>query len=165
MWSPTSPRYENFELPNGMIIHIDYGHIFTEEDKFPTGYQPWSHRCCSEYRRSQLIDSNGNIISEVLEENPDYITDEDEKQLKKEKIIIGDEYEKIIKFPDGKLAKVEYWVTPTKRDKKCGRYYSKYRKSILFDKNDKIISEVMEKNPNYFDENIPILKDRTNIII
>ena len=60
-----NPKKESFELPNGMTINMDYGYIFTEEDGMPEGYMPTFLRLSSPYRRSQLIDSNDKIISEV----------------------------------------------------------------------------------------------------
>ena len=59
------PKEETFRFPNGMIVHMDYGYIFSKEDGMPEGYMPTFNRFTSQYRRSQLLDSNENIISEV----------------------------------------------------------------------------------------------------
>ena len=59
------PKEETFRFPNGMKVHMDYGYIFSKEDGMPEGYMPTFLRLSSPYRRSQLIDSNDKIISEV----------------------------------------------------------------------------------------------------
>ena len=144
------PKKESFELPNGMVIHMDYGYIFNEEHDMPTGYMPSFNRCSAQYRRSQLIDSNNKkIISEVIVKNPDRISKSQEERLLQEHLIRGDEFEKVVNFPDGKVAKIEYWLTPERRDENFGRYSANYRRSVLFDESGKIISEVMERNPNF----------------
>ena len=143
-----NPKEESFVFPNGMIVHIDYGYIFNEEDGMPEGYMPTFNRFTSQYRRSQLFDSNENLISEVIENNPDRIYKAQEDKLIQEGLIKGDEFEKVVNFPDGKLAKIEYWITPEKRDKNFGRYAANYRRSVLFDESGEIISEIMEHNPN-----------------
>lgn len=138
-------REENFILPNGMSIKIDYGVIDHDfKDPFISGFE----RFVGSHRRSRLVDDE-KLIIEVIEDNPDYITLEQETILAKNNIQKGDEFEKVINFPDGKVAKIEYWITPKKRDENFGRYAAKYRRSVLFDKSGEIISEVMEHNPNY----------------
>ena len=92
---------------------------------------------------------NEKIITECIEDNPDYISEEEELIFQEQKIIKGDEFEKVVNFPDGKVAKIEYWITPEKRDVNFGRYAAGYRRSVLFDESGKIISEIMESNPNY----------------
>ena len=144
-----NPQKESFIFPNGMIVRMDYGYIFNEEDDMPNGYMPTFHRFTSPYRRTQLLDSNLNIISEVIETNPDRVSQAQEDKLLREGLIKGDEIDKVVNFPDGKVAKIEYWVTPQKRDKNFGRYSAKYRRSVIFDENGGILSEVMEHNPNY----------------
>lgn len=143
------PKEESFVFPNGMIVHMDYGYIFTEEDGMPEGYMPTFNRFTSQYRRSQLFDSNENLISEVIENNPDRVSKAQEAKLIQQGLIKGDEFEKVVNFSDGKVAKIEYWITPEKRDKNFGRYGANYRRSVLFDESGEIISEIMERNPNY----------------
>lgn len=157
--SMDNPKKESFRLPNGMTINMDYGYIFTEEDGMPEGYMPTFNRCSAQYRRSQLIDSNDKIISEVIENNPDKISKSHEEILIQEHSLRGDEFEKIVNFPNGKVAKIEYWVTPEKRDKNFGRYAANYRRSVLFDETGEIISEVMERNPNYRPTGNKIVED------
>lgn len=153
-----NPKEESFIFPNGMIVRMDYGYIFSEEDGMPNGYMPTFNRLTSPYRRSQLFDSYENIISEVIETNPDRISQAQEDKLLQEGFIEGDEIEKVVNFPDGKVAKIEYWITPEKRDQNFGRYSANYRRSVLFDESREIISEVMERNPNKIPSNIPVIK-------
>ncbi len=144
-----NPKKEFFGLPNGMKINMDYGYIFNEEDDMPNGYMPSFNRCSAQYRRSQLIDSNDKLISEVIENNPDKISSQQEDRLIQEHLLRGDEFEKVVNFPDGKVAKIEYWITPEKRDENFGRYAAGYRRSVLFDESGEIISQIMERNPSY----------------
>ena len=48
-----------------MTIPIDYGYIFSDEDPLPTGYMPSFNRLSAQYRMSQILYSNKNILSEV----------------------------------------------------------------------------------------------------
>lgn len=138
-------REENFYLPNGMSIVIDYGVMdYDFKDPFISGFERFAGSC----RRSKLFDGE-KLITEVIEENPDYISSEKEAFLAENHILKGDEFEKVINFPEGKVAKIEYWVTPEKRDENFGMYSANYRRLVLFDEYGEIISEVMERNPNY----------------
>ena len=154
-----NPKEETFRFPNGMKVHMDYGYIFSKEDGMPEGYMPTFLRLSSPYRRSQLLDSNENLISEVIENNPDKISKAQEDKLIQDGLIKGDEFEKVVNFPDGKVAKIEYWVTPEKRDKNFGRYAANYRRSVLFDESGEIISEVMELNPNFRSSGNKLVED------
>lgn len=145
MMTPGNFRKEIFNLPNGMSIKIDYGVIDSDfKDNYVSGFE----RFMGSSRRSRLFDGE-KLITEVIESNPDYLTLEQEAILAENHIMRGDEFEKVINFQDGKVAKIEYWITPKKRDKNYGIYAANYRRSVLFDKFGEIISEIMERNPNY----------------
>lgn len=137
-------REEEFYLPNGHYIKIDYGAI-----DFKGKYIPLTKRFNAIYRRSILYDDNLKIISQVIENNPDYIDDNVWLKGPENGLLFGNELEKIIHFDDGKIAKVEYWITPEKREENFGRYETKFRRVVLFDEEGDIISEVIEDNPNY----------------
>ena len=153
------PKEETFRFPNGMKVHMDYGYIFSKEDGMPEGYMPTFNRFTSHYRRSQLFDSNENLVSEVIENNPDKVSKAQEDKLIQEGLIKGDEFEKVVTFPDGKVAKIEYWITPEKRDKNFGRYAANYRRLVLLDEYGEIISEIMEPNPNFRSSGNKIVED------
>lgn len=146
---------ENYFLPNNMSIEIDYGIIYWEDNKYHPFYTRYTGSC----RRSKILDNENNIISEVIEKNPDELLPEREREIIDAGLYIGDEFERLINFPNGYSFKIEYWKSINERDKNFGMYDSKYRKIILFDENNKIISEMMERNPhfiNYDAENLHI---------
>lgn len=140
-----NPIQEQFNFSNGIYLIMDY---CIKDDKFKDPLIPGFARWDATLRRSILYDNN-KIMSEVIEDNPDYISPEEELKLNEMGIIKGDEFEKVVNFPDGKVAKIEYWITPEKRDENFGRYAANYRRSVLFDENGEIISEIMEHNPNF----------------
>lgn len=135
---------EEFNLPNGYYIKMDYG-----VPNFDGDYIPITKRFNGTHRRTVLYDENMKIISQVLEDNPDRVDDEEFFNGPKDDLLWGNETEKVIPFDDGKVAKVEYWITPYKFDSHFGRYETKFRRIVLFDENKEIISEIIEDNPNY----------------
>ena len=58
---------DRIELPNGMVIHIDY--TIGSSKEYGWG---WEGRISGEYRRIRLYDKDNNLISETIEENPLY---------------------------------------------------------------------------------------------
>lgn len=153
----TNPRRELLELPNNFYIKIDYGVM---DDGSWSGKKQYleyfAQRLSGLYRRSRLFNEHDELITEVIEKNPDYLSEEEERKLKQKGLTRGNETGKLIKFDNGMVAKVEYWDTPEKQAKGLARYSAYYRRIILFDKNNEIISEIMERNPHYEDPNIPI---------
>lgn len=146
---------EKFFLPNGMYLQIDYGIIYWEDNKYHPFYTRYSGSC----RRSRLLTNQDNIITEVIEKNPDMLSYERQCEIIEEGLYIGDEFERVINFPNGFSVKIEYWKSINGRDENFGMYDSKYRKTILFDENDNVLSEIMEDNPhfiNYDAENLRI---------
>lgn len=148
---PGDARVEKFDFPNGMQIKVDYGILWKG------GYEPFFERYSGSLRRSQVLDSNGIIITEVIENNPDESDYKEDIEILKEGKLPGDEFERIIHFPNGYTARIEYWLTPTKRDKNFGRYAAEYQKKILLDENDNIVSEIIDYNPYYMDPNAEVI--------
>ena len=148
---PGDARIEKFDFPNRMLVRIDYGIIWEGN------YEPFFERYSGSLRRSQVLDSKGNIVTEVIEENPDETECGTELKMLKAGQLPGDEFERIIHFPNGYTTKIEYWMTPTKRDKNFGRYAAKYQRRVLLDENDNIISEIMDFNPHYKDPNAEVI--------
>lgn len=143
--APGNYRDEKFNLPEGISIQIDYGVIDHDfKDPFISGFE----RFVGSFRRSRLF-FNDKLITENIKNNPDYVSLEEEKKLIQNGLRRGDVFDRTINFLDGKVAKIEYWITPEKRDKHFGMYDANYRKIILFDESGEIISELMERNPNY----------------
>ena len=106
-------------------------------------------RYSGQHRRSTLYDEEDHVITQTIQENPDRILDEDLFHVHEDGLLAGDEYERIVNFDNGMVAKIEYWMTLDARDENFGRYAAKFRRIVLFDKNQEIISEVFEKNPHY----------------
>ena len=145
-WSRGDELTEDYNFPNGMNIHVDFGVIW-KDDKY--------HQCFSRYvgsiRRSQLVDFSGKVITELIEDNPDEMNYEKEQKIRDAGLRLGDEFERIINFPNGYTAKIEYWITPAERDEKFGRYDAKYQRKILLYENNNILSDVIDYNPYYID--------------
>ncbi len=154
----SNPRYELLKLPNHFCIKIDYGVM---DDGSWSGKKQYleyfAQRLSGSYRRSRLFNEYDELITEVIEKNPDYLSEEEEKKLEQKGLTRGDETGKLIKFDNGMVAKVEYWDTPEKQAKGPARSSAYYRRIILFDENNEIISEIMEENPYYKDPNIPVI--------
>lgn len=144
---------ENFDFPNGMNVHVDYGIIFHTDQK----YHPCFKRYSGSLRRTQLLDQESNILAEIIESNPYELSHEKEQHILDKGLKIGDEFERIIHFPNGYTVKIEYWVTPTRRDKNFGRYDAKYQKRILLDENNNIISEIINHNPYYLNPDVEVI--------
>ena len=103
----------------------------------------------SDYFRILKLFEDGKLISEVIEKNPNYVPRDTQLKMLEDHVIIGEDVERIFNFPNGYSAKIEYWISPTERDHKHGFYTAKYRKLILSDDKDNIISDIFEDNPNY----------------
>lgn len=142
---------EIFHFPNNITIKIDFGVLdYDFKDPYISGFE----RFVGSSRRSQLYFGE-QLVSEIIEDNPDELTDEEEASLIKNHIHRGEEFERVITFPDGKFFKVEYWETPRIKGNNLGIYNAKYRKCFLFEKNGELISKVLEPNPHYMDDDSP----------
>lgn len=106
-------------------------------------------RYSGQQRRSTIYDGENNIVTQAIQDNPDKIPDEELLHIHEDGLLVGDEYERVVNFDNGWVAKVEYWMTLDARDENFGRYAAKFRRIVLFDENQEIISEVFEKNPHY----------------
>ncbi|WP_407380289.1 hypothetical protein [Methanobrevibacter sp.] len=153
------PSEELFILPNKMQILIDYG---LKDDSFKDPFIFGFTRCSSLYRRSRLLDRNQNVISQVIEENPDFISEEDQQQFYEKGLLLGNEFEKYVHFENDMVAKIDYWSTPKEKNENCGRFTAKFMKITLYDKFNKIISEIMERNPYYLPTgNLRVVDERS----
>ena len=140
---------EEYYLPKGMYITVDYGIVIPDTGE----YECMFSRYMGTYRRSQLKTNSDEIITEVVEKNPDYAEYENQENISDENYRWGDEFERIIKFNNGYIAKIEYWKSLNERDQSFGRYDAKYRKIILLNETD-VLFEFMEDNPYYIDPHI-----------
>lgn len=52
---------EKHTFPNGMVVIIEYGET--------NDFGDWS-QICGKIRRTQLLDENNNLITELIEKNP-----------------------------------------------------------------------------------------------
>lgn len=148
---PGNARVEKFDFPNKMQVRIDYGIMWEGV------YEPFFGRYSGSLRRSQLLDQNKNIITEIIEGNPDELDYDTEQKILSAGQRIGDEFERVINFPNGYSAKIEYWVTPAKRDKNFGRYDAKYQKNLLLNENNMVISSDICYNLDYMDPNVEVI--------
>ena len=103
----------------------------------------------SDHFRVLKLFKDGTLVSESIEKNPSYIPEDTQLRMLEDHVIIGEDYEQVFNFPNGYSAKIEYWISPTERDSEHGFYTAKYRRMILSDENDNIISDIFEDNPNY----------------
>lgn len=141
---------EIFHFPNNMTIKIDFGVLdYDFKDPFISGFE----RFVGSSRRSQLYFGE-QLVSEIIEGNPYELTDEEEALLIKNHIHRGEEFERVITFPDGKVFKVEYWKTPRSKGDSLSIYTAKVRKYFLYDGDGSLISENVERNPHYIDDTV-----------
>lgn len=102
----------------------------------------------SEHMRSKLY-KQGILVDESIEDNPNFVTYEDARKIKDQGKFVGEEFERVIHFTNGYFAKIEYWFSKEKQDPNLGNYDSKYRRVVLFNEFQQIISEIIDKNPRY----------------
>ncbi len=138
-------RHEKFMLPGEWEILIDYG----GDARFPREKIIWGYeKGISTHMRSKLFKQD-IFITEAIEKNPNYVTYEEYTKIRDQGKFIGEEFERIIHFPNGYVAKIEYWFSKEKQDPNLGNYGSKYRRLILFNEFNQIISQIIEGNPSF----------------
>ncbi len=158
-------KVEGFYFHNNWKVQVDYGMNMTEipfsdyneidESSLPSkdvlycrgGRSSDYFRILKLFKDGKLISEK--LISEVIEKNPNYVPRDTQLKMLENHVIIGEDVERVFNFPNGYSAKIEYWISPTERDYKHGFYTAKYRKLILSDDKDNIISDIFEDNPNY----------------
>lgn len=147
---PLNFSEEIFHFPNNMAVKIDFEVLdYDFKDPYIYGFE----RFVGSSRRSQLYFGE-QLVSEIIEDNPDELTDEEEASLIKNHIRRGEEFGRMITFPDGKFFKVEYWKTPRIKGDNLSIYTAKVRKYFLYDNDGSLISENVERNPHYIDDSV-----------
>ena len=151
---------EVFYFPNNWSVHVDYcmnmelmplyDYDAIDDSPLPTEDMLF-HRMgrSSDHFRILKLFKDEKLISESIEKNPGYIPEDTQLKMLKNHVIIGEEFERVFNFPNGYSAKIEYWTSPTERDSKHGFYTAKYRRMILSDEKNNVISDIFEDNPNY----------------
>ncbi|MEE0720811.1 hypothetical protein [Methanobrevibacter smithii] len=153
-------KVEGFYFHNNWKVQVDYGMNMTEipfsdyneidESSLPSKDVLYCRGGkSSDYFRILKLFKDGKLISEIIEKNPNYVPRDTQLKMLEDHVIIGEDVERVFNFPNGYSAKIEYWISPTERDYKHGFYTAKYRKLILSDDKDNIISDIFEDNPNY----------------
>ena len=141
---PGLETIEGFPFSDNWEIITDY--IFSE-----TGFIDYScemgNRAVGNLRRSRLF-KDGNLISEAIE-TKSHISREEVVKLIDEGKVIGEEFERTMNFPNGYVAKIEYWNSKNKQDPNLGIYRSKYRRMILLDEKNQVIADVIQENPQF----------------
>ena len=144
---PGLEMIEGFLFPNNWMIISDY--IYSEHEPIiDSDGQLGCGRARGNFRRSKLFNDN-ILVSEVIEDNPHYLPSEEINRRNDEGKFLGEEFERTINFPNGYVAKIEYWNSKDNQEPNRGIYHSKFRKLILFNENNQVISEVIQKNPNF----------------
>ena len=138
-------KKELFELPNNWIIQISYGLIFHPKIHNNTEFMEVKSRSTAPLRRCRLY-KNNILIDEIIEDNPCYIEPYSNNLCRPFWHMLGEEFERIIKFSNGLIFKIEYWDSKKKQEPNRGIYHSKYRKLILFNEQNEIFSVIMEDN-------------------
>ncbi len=134
---------EEFNLPNGFKILIDYG--FVSSFKYKNSFEFIRlDKFRAKHRRS-VIYKFENVISYKIEDNPDFL----DKDFWFNYNLKWDESEKFIRFNNDMVFKIEYWENLTIKTSDSSRLSSKFIKMSLFDSENRIISESFDKNP-YF---------------
>lgn len=144
---PTNFTRDVFNFPKYSVI-IDFGVL---DYDFKNPYIGGFERFMGTSMRVQLF-YDGKLVNEIIEDNPDYLTIEEESRLIENHIRLGEEFEKIINFPDGKTLKVEYWETSYSKGDNLSIYDAEFRKSYLYDSDGSLISELIESNPHFIDD-------------
>ena len=138
---------DGFLLPNNWEVISDY--IYSKNESIiDSEHQLGRGRARGNYRRSKLFKDN-ILVSETIEINPDYLPPDEIKRLTEKGEFIGEEFERTINFPNGYVAKIEYWNSKDEQKPNLGIYRSEYRKLILLNEKNQVISEVIQKNPNF----------------
>ena len=153
-------KVEGFYFPNNWKVLVDYGMNMTEvpfsdyneinESSLPSRDVLYCRegRCSDHFRILKLF-KDAKLISESIEKNPSYVPEETQLRMLEDHVIIGEDYERVFNFPNGYSAKIEYWISPTERNPEHGFYTAKYRRMILSDEKDNVISDIFEDNPYY----------------
>ena len=142
---PGLERVECFPFPNNWKIIADY--IFSESGVIDSNCN-LGNRSSGNLRRSKLF-HDGILISESIEDNPHYLSNEEIAKLIDEGEFIGKEFERTMNFPNGYVAKIEYCNSKDKHDDNLGIYRSKYMRMVLLDENNQVVVDVIQKNPHF----------------
>lgn len=140
-------KIEGFSFPNQWKIITDY--IYSESKSLDDyNYDVNKGRAEGNFRRSKLYNEH-MLISETIEDNPHYLPDSEIRRLMDEEKLFGEEFERTMKFPNGYVAKIEYWNSIDKQEPNKGIYHSKYRRLVLINNKNQVISDVIQDNPNF----------------
>ena len=140
-------RSEIFPFSNNWIIETFYSFSETESMEDPNRKR-YVARAEGNLRRSCLYKDN-ILISEAIENNPHYLSSNEIDKLIDEGEFIGDEFERTMNFPNGYVAKIEYWNSKNKQDPNLGIYRSKYMRMILLNETNHVIVDVLQENPHF----------------
>ncbi len=143
---------DKFRLPENYIIELNYVRPFEYEGKKSYVFHA-SSRISADCVQKVIWKDNIKIYDEI-EENVHKLKYKDYRKLKLEGKPKEFELERIVNFGKEFSLKIEYWHSKDKQEPNLGNLESKYRRLILFNSEDNIISEVIEKNPNYINPNL-----------
>ena len=140
-------KIEGFRFTNDLNIITDY--MYSQSGSFDdSNLEVYKEKARGNLRRSKLF-KEGILISETIEDNPNYLSDERINELIDEGEFISEEFERTMKFPNGYVAKIEYLNSKEHSNSNLGSYRSKYMRMMLFDENNQIIVDVIQDNPHF----------------
>ena len=144
---PGLERSEIFPFSNNWIIETFY--TFSESKSMDNpDCRNYVGRANGNIRRSYLYKDN-ILVSESIEDNPHYLPLDEINKLIDNGKFIGEEFERIMNFSNGYVAKIEYANSKNKQDSNLGIYRSKYMRLKLFNENNQIIADVLQENPHF----------------
>ena len=142
---------EKFRLPDKYIIELNYLRPFENEGKkqYARKVQNRTSADCVE----KIIWKNNIKIYDKIEKNVHKLEYKDIRKLKLEGKPEDFELERTVNFGNEFTLKIEYWHSKDKQEPNQGNLDSEYRRLILFNSEENILSEIIEKNPNYIGPN------------
>lgn len=143
---------EKFRLPNDYLIELNYVKSFEYEGEKHYAFHVRS-RTSSDCVQKVIWKDNIKIYDKI-EKNIHKLEYKDIRKLKLEGKPKDFELERIVNFGNEFTLKIEYWNSKDKQEPNKGNLDSKYRKLILFDSHYNLVSEIIEKNPNYINPNL-----------
>lgn len=144
---------ERFRLPKNYVIELNYLRAYEAEDGKVRYVDSVMDRSSADYVQKVIWKDNIKIYNEI-EKNFHKLEYEDIQKLELECKPEDFELGRTVNFGNEFSLEIEYWHSKDKQEPNRGNLESKYRRLILFNSEDNIISEVIEKNPNYINPNL-----------
>lgn len=142
---------DKFRLPENYVIKLNYLRPFEYEGKIQYA-DSVSSRTSADCVQKIIWKDNIKIYDKI-EKNVHKLEYKDVRKLKLDGKPEEFELERVVNFGNEFSLKIEYWHSKDKQEPNKGNLESKYRRLILSNSKGIIVSEVVEKNPDYIDLN------------